>query len=83
MSACIWAARVWCASGNTKPVSTSGMDVCLVAGVMEAVLDAIATLCRLEEGREACVQAGEPSHSAASKSGLMELCCKTSCVRSV
>ena len=27
---------------------------------MEAVLDALATLSRLEEGREACVLAGEP-----------------------
>ncbi|KAK9831390.1 hypothetical protein WJX81_000219 [Elliptochloris bilobata] len=28
------------------------------AGVMEAVVDALAALCRLEEGREACVLAG-------------------------
>ena len=37
----------------------SSMDVWPCAGVVEAVLDALATLTRLEEGREACVLAGE------------------------
>lgn len=36
------------------------MDMWPSAGVVEAVLDALATLSRLEEGREACVLAGEP-----------------------
>ena len=39
----------------------ASVDMWPSAGVVEAVLDALATLSRLEEGREACVLAGKPT----------------------